>query len=563
MPYSTLSTPLLYDSQLKYRLGLAKARLDHYPLDSMNFIMMDLERPKLRTRHAHWCSYDLTGRLLFFYALADGVDGKHIEKLPELYERIMNNRRPSGVFGNSFELNGEIPESALVIGTHFLSGLVNYYALTGDMRALNAARESADFMLAKEDAMVESLKNPGGPNNMSCWIVEGFAELYRETCEEKYLRIVRRIALECFGGLKGAHSHGYMTTLRGILKAAIYAQDSELAEFVRTHRQEILDNGCVTPNGDITESFPFSFRNEGCSVADWVMLNPLYAYVSGDNEAYVMAEHSLWNALYFNQFVTGGFGHRYLSGHGYRTYVEEAWWCCTPNAGMCFAEVARHVVTMRNGRLKLNFFIPGRYTLPTPEGEVTVTVTTRYPAGAETIVKVTGTKAEIDVRVPDFIKGYTCRRVETPLGYELHLNGRMGHYTETFDRGTVVKYGPMVIAPMIYFWNTYENNTESTTVPTGYAHENALSQNLKLALGKPDGDGFYHLEHKPFPAWSVFEEGEMAGVSGGEVATAHVPVLLPDGTKGELFMQPLCSATSNLTLMDIVVDFQVAEEPKE
>lgn len=141
MKYRALSEPLLYDSQLKARLGLAKKRLEAYPLTDMNFVAMDLERPKLRTRHAHWCTYDLTGRTLFFYALAEGIDGKHIERLPELYQRIMNNRRESGMFGNSFNLEGTEPEKAFVVGTHFVSGLVNYYTLTGDMRALNAAKK--------------------------------------------------------------------------------------------------------------------------------------------------------------------------------------------------------------------------------------------------------------------------------------------------------------------------------------------------------------------------------------------------------------------------------------
>ena len=65
LPNNSLSKPLLYDSQLKARLGLAKKRLESYPLHSMNFVMMDLERPRLRTRHAHWCTYDLMGRTLF------------------------------------------------------------------------------------------------------------------------------------------------------------------------------------------------------------------------------------------------------------------------------------------------------------------------------------------------------------------------------------------------------------------------------------------------------------------------------------------------------------------
>ena len=559
MNYSSLSKPLLFDSQLKFRLGLAKSRLEHYPIDSMNFLMMDLERPQLRTRHAHWCSYDLTGRTLLFYSLAEGVDGKHIERLPELYERIMNNRRKSGMFGNSFDFNGESPESAKVILTHFLSGLVNYYSLTGDMRALNAAQEAADFVLAKEDEMLKALFSPHGPNKMECWIVEGFADLYRETRNEKYLNAVRRITNECVGKLEHSHSHGYMTTLRGILKAGIYANDNDLVEFVRLRRQEILDKDCITSNGDVSECFPTSHRNEGCSISDWIMLNLLYAHHFGDDKAYEMAEHSLWNALYFNQFVTGGFGHRFFSKRGYRSYIEEAWWCCTQNAGMCFAEFARHVVTMKDDRLKLNFFIPGRYTVPSPSGEITVTVTTKYPTKAETIVKVVGTKTELDIRLPSYIKGFTRHRVETPLGYDLYLDGRMGHYKETTSRGTIVKYGPLVIAPMIYRWGNFECNTENNTVPEGYTHDSIKSDFISLVLGKLDEDGFYKLSHDPFPRWSVFEEGEMAGIAGGEVATAHVPAVLPDGKRMDLLLQPLCSATSNLTLMDVIVDFDIVE----
>lgn len=555
MSYSVLSKPLLFDSQLKYRLKLAKARMTHYPLVSMDFIMMDLERPRMRTRHAHWCTYDLTGRLLFFYSLADGVDGEHIASLTELYERIMNNRRKSGVFGNFFDYKEDSPENATSIGTHFMSGLVNYYALTGDMRALNAAEEAAAFLMNKGEVFYDSMKNPDGPNKMECWIVEGFAELYRETRKEVYLDVVRRIAEECVGNIIGAHSHGYMTTLRGILKAAIYAQDDELAEIVRIRRQEILDKDCVYPNGDISESFPKSPRNEGCSISDWIMLNLLYAYYFDDPDAYAKAEYSLWNALYFNQFVTGGCGHRCFMKNGYTAQIEEAWWCCTPNAGMCYSEVARHVVTIKDNRLKLNFFIPGRYTLPAENGEITVTVTTQYPVKATTVVKVSGTKDEIDIRVPDYIKGYSCRRVETPLGYELYLEGRMGHYTEEHSHRTVVKYGPLAIAPMSYKFTQVEPDTEST-VPKGYTHESLSDKVFYLDMGTPDEDGFYSFRHEPLPEWSIYEEGEMAGISGGEAASAYVPVVFGNGKKQELFFQPLCGATSNLTLMDILTDFE-------
>ena len=71
----TLAKPLLSDSQIKFRLGLARQRTRAYPLDSLDFIMIDLERPQSEHRQAFQCAGDLTGRLLEFLSHADGVDG--------------------------------------------------------------------------------------------------------------------------------------------------------------------------------------------------------------------------------------------------------------------------------------------------------------------------------------------------------------------------------------------------------------------------------------------------------------------------------------------------------
>jgi len=73
---AALSKPLLADCQLAFRIGLARQRTASYPCDSMDFIMMDLERPEGRTRHAYWCTGDLTGRLLEFLSCCEGIDGR-------------------------------------------------------------------------------------------------------------------------------------------------------------------------------------------------------------------------------------------------------------------------------------------------------------------------------------------------------------------------------------------------------------------------------------------------------------------------------------------------------
>lgn len=147
--------------------------------------------------------------------------------------------------GNSFYLSGDEHKACIAPGTHFISGLVNYYSLTGDMRALNAAEDCVDRFLCRFDDFCDKYANPDGFNYMERWIVEGLPELYRKTKNEKYLETVRRIAFECLGLLEGSHSHGYMTTLRGILKAAAYSGDDKLAELVSTRRKEIIDKGAT------------------------------------------------------------------------------------------------------------------------------------------------------------------------------------------------------------------------------------------------------------------------------------------------------------------------------
>jgi len=96
-------------SQLAFRIGLARDRTTRYPLDSLDFIMMDLERPDMCSRHAHWWTGDLTGRLLEFLSCAEGVDGKSAPRLGELFERILRRRRPSGLFGRYAGLPNNTP----------------------------------------------------------------------------------------------------------------------------------------------------------------------------------------------------------------------------------------------------------------------------------------------------------------------------------------------------------------------------------------------------------------------------------------------------------------------
>jgi len=168
----TLSTPRLSQSQIKFRLGLVRQRTRTYPLDSMDFIMMDLERPDGHHRHAYQCTGDLTGRLLEFLSHAEGVDGQHDARLPELFERIMRQRQPSGLFGRIIA-DPMISHACFSACARFFPGFIYHYELTNDMRSLDAAVGLAEHTLRNKDIWRNRAKEAGGRAiELTGWLID-------------------------------------------------------------------------------------------------------------------------------------------------------------------------------------------------------------------------------------------------------------------------------------------------------------------------------------------------------------------------------------------------------
>ena len=124
------------------------------------------------------------------------------------------------------------------------------------------------------------------------------------------------------------------------------------------------------------------------------MLNLNAGLITGDDAAYEKAERIFWNALAFNQWINGGFGHRGLTANGYgMNLFEEAWWCCVHDGGLAMSEYARHAVTFCNGAIRVNLWVPG---VPAAPGEDRAW---RQPGAAATgTIEMQGA-AEMPIRV--------------------------------------------------------------------------------------------------------------------------------------------------------------------
>ena len=562
---AALSKPLLAPSQLSYRLGLARTRTAAYPMDRMDFIMIDLERPDKCSRHATWCNGDLTGRLLEFLSCAEGVDGKNDPQLDALFERILKQRRPSGIIGRSPMVPDNDPLQN-PCANRLSSGLMRYYELTGDARALEASVGFGNRLWDVRDGWRNTMKATQGRMIYS-WISEFFVQLYAATKDPRWMEMFRII----YDGTgicdQNCHAGGFLSMLRGFQQMAMLTGDMVWNENVEKNRRWIIDHRYELPDGCTTETFPPNSRNEGCSIADWLILN-LNAGMLGASDGYEKAEHTFWNAFAFNQWVTGGFGHRPLTGNGYGVVgMEEAWWCCVEDAGMAMSEYARHAVTFRNGAVHVNLLTPGIYEVPLPGGKTTkVKVITAWPSRAEATIEAENLPAEIPlkVRVPSCVRKPEIKESRSDGKMQVTFRGEQGHHIKQCDPGILLMYGPLVLVPATGCSQPASlPNQMDNGVPAGYVPKMMPKGVPAIKLPqKPDTDGFVKLPlcpgDKPLPEWSYFDEGP-GSPTWVEGAPVEVQLKFPNGNLSNARFTPMCYNTSALVLFDTPVVFQDIE----
>jgi len=558
---SLRADPKLSKSQLAFRINLARKRLSQYPLHKLDFILMDLERPDNSHRHADWCVGDLTGRVLEFLSCAEGIDNETDPRLLELFERILRTRRPSGLFGRYAQQSScckDEPEQHLMSGCHRLfNGLLKYFEYTNDSRALEAAVGLGDWFVRNKDEW-KKLYGSHPDCGIHYWITEPLANLYRWTGDQKYLDMAAMI-VEPIKRIEANHTHGLLTTMRGLQMAAIHTGDASWNEKPEQLRNTIIEQYYEMPDGCMPEVMLTSRigRNEGCAIADWLMLNLNSGLISGQADAYTRAENILWNALFFNQFITGSFGHRDLSPHGYMMGpISECWWCCAENGGMAMTEYSRHAVTLRGNTLWINLLVPGTYQINQPRGvPITAIISTTYPSSATALIRVNNLPdgIKVSVRTPTCIKNPHIEERQTDAGIEINLTGQIGHMLESYQDKVIVKYGPTILAPMIYQWNAQP--FEVGQAPAGYIPPNSPPGLPRIVAPEINSDGFSAFSSEPIPEWSYFETGPDAELS-VEGASVYVDLLFDNGQKEKRWFSPMCHLTSNMTYMETPIIFK-------
>ncbi len=413
--------------ELQQRVRLTEKRFMHPPFD-LDLIVQDVARkPELKRRFEEY-EGDVSGRTLGSWSYMSRLLGERPAKLDSIFEQEIKYQSDVGYFGeDQKKLNWDFWGRQTFGHGRLLGGLVQYYLLTHDERALQAATRLGDYFVRSIPAWTSAFAdNPW--TNRNDWvewksstsnrqhfvkthmtsILESLMMLYDINPGQAYLDAGKKL-VELFPEFGQYHSHSYMNTMTGM--AMLYGRTGDHDVFSRLYKlywQDVIRRGWQI-DGGIREWFPSDRRTEGCSITDWIRLN-LYLWEITQNAVYLdEAENAWFNALNFHQTANGAFGHAICNPNGYESGYSESWWCCTMHGLWAYADLVNFAAASIDDELWFNFYAPISFDLNVGGGEARFRIETNYPSAGLIRIKYTSKeKASVatHLRIPHWAKSF-------------------------------------------------------------------------------------------------------------------------------------------------------------
>ena len=413
------------------RMEMAVKRLttgQFLPVFTNEFILADVNIDPDNPRRFFNYSGDLSGR--YIEALSFLCTGSSCGRIDTLVRETLKYQHKDGRFGDTSlvfleKYIGREHMPLLWGNGRMLTGLLEYYNYTRDSSSLKSARMLGDFFLAtyRQVTPAVSKRLEGlGADGIICFTqyVEPLVRLsvvtgdtaYATAAAEVYRMLPERGIL---------HSHGYLTTLRGVLE--LYDYDRKIVHFnyVRDAYKDLVSSDDFTVYGSVQEYFgKRGERDEGCSTADLIRLSLHLYRITGDAFYLEKAEFALYNALYFNQFFTGDFGHHTFDTiSSYSPAFNAAWWCCTMS-GLRALQVVKNegFIESKGDTIRLNLFLDTDYS----DTDISLVAKRGMPHGDfhSYIIRLRRITAD---------KSLVIRKPSWTTETEIYINGRRASYS--------------------------------------------------------------------------------------------------------------------------------------
>ncbi len=375
-------------------------------------------------------------------------------------------------------------------------GLLAYYDLTGDKKALKAASGVADHLMAElqsRNALIVKLGNHRGMAASS--VLEPVCQLFARTGNQKYLDFAEEIVRQWetpdgpqllsksainvserfpkpqqnwYGWEQGQKAYEMMSCYEGLLELyrltgkEAYRQAVELTwENIRATEINVAGSGSSVEcwfHGEAHQHHPVFHYQETCVTATWIKLSQQLLRLTGEAKYADAIEQTYYNALLGAMKPDGSDWAKYTPLAGQRLEGTEQ---CGMGLNCCVASGPRGLFTFpltavmaSDEGIQVNFFTEGNYSLLTPGKQaIKLIQQTDYPAGGKINIKVELQKQEsfsLRIRIPEWssrslltVSGEKTASVQAGSYAELKRNWQSGDRIELeLDmRGRVVRMG--------------------------------------------------------------------------------------------------------------------------
>ena len=366
-------------------------------------------------------------------------------KLKSAAEGLMATQTPDGYIGNY------APESQLkawdIWGRKYcMLGLIAYYDITKDKKALQAATREADFLireLGEQHANIVQMGNHRGMAASS--VLEPICQLYNRTGNQKYLAFAEEIVRQWetpegpqliskatvpvgkrfpkpekswYGWEQGQKAYEMMSCYEGLLelyrttgKEEYKTAAEQTWQSIKESEINIAGSGSAMEawfSGKEKQAMPIAHYQETCVTVTWIKFNQQLLRLTGEAKYADAIEQTFYNALLGAMRPDGSDWAKYTPLAGQRLEGSEQCGmglnCCNASGPRGLFTIPHTCVMQSEQGISLNFYIDGTYRLHTPGNQtIGVIQKTDYPRSGkiEIILELPkDEQMEIALRIP-------------------------------------------------------------------------------------------------------------------------------------------------------------------
>ena len=313
---------------------------------------------------------------------------------------------------------------------HMYEAAVAHYTATGKKSFLEIATRSADLIC---DVFGPG-KNEGVPGHQE--IELGLAKLYRATGNEKYLNQAKWfLSQRGKSRQRSEYSQSHLPVFEqkeavghavranymysAMADVAAFTGDMNFLKAINTLWENVVDTklyvtgGCGARHsgeayGDNYELPNASAYCETCAAIANVYWNHRMFLMHGESKYIDVMERSLYNNVLSGVGLDGMsffYPNPLESKHGNQRSPWFGCACCPSNVCRFIASVPGYVYAVKDDALYVNLFIDSKSKFKVGGNDITIKQTTEYPWNGKVIIEITGGKAELKIRVPDWARG--------------------------------------------------------------------------------------------------------------------------------------------------------------